>query len=323
MQRNDIWWDVIDVYQNRLRSIDIFVAADRLSRKLHQYLSKRKRIRDKHSGVVEELTFPSLTAPDWEFRFVQDNESWVEKRDLIRWNLESTLSESYSELHTVSCDVQKKKLTTRIAFCANRLPRLGLSGVESLLTAMLIDQPTILRQPGYILSSLADQGFSDSIGRMLSHYSNSDFPSAPYYLALTIESASFLPEMAQSILESIANIAVDRERPAIVRLKATETLILSARSNAGLHCERIHEMIELETSPRILKNYILLHEKYNCSLDLNPDNTDFLVQTALRFVDQGETDKLYDYVEPDILRKRYYGWEYPDDSREYTEFAYY
>ena len=71
--RNEKWWDFIDRYRKHLRSIDIYVEADRLSRKLHQYLSRRKRRHDRRSGLVKKLNLPAMNSAEWAPQFLNDN----------------------------------------------------------------------------------------------------------------------------------------------------------------------------------------------------------------------------------------------------------
>ena len=322
-QRDETWWDGIGSYRQHLRSIKIFVEPDRLSRKVHQYFSRRKRRNDSRSGLVEELKYPPLQSTEWTYQFELDNSCWVVERDSIRKELISKLSSSFKELPNAVCEKQTKELTTNIVFCANRLPRLGLTGIVDLLTEILTDQPSIIRQPGNLLCSLADQGFSEAVCGLMNHYASSDFSAAPYYLALSIESIRHLKEINENTIQEILNLAVDKSQPSTVRLKATETLVWTSNTDVDIHVERIRKILLEESSPRMRKNYkLLLGDNVQHILDTEATG-DHLLESVNRLIREGNVRKLFDYVEPDILRKRYYGWEYPDDSREYTEYAYY
>ena len=311
------------MYRNQLRSLDIYVEADRLSRKVHQYFSRRKRRNDCRSGLVKKLKYPPLHATEWTSQFVQDNCKWISDRDSVREDLICMLNSSYSELQNEVCDRRKKQLTTNIVFCANNLLRLGLAGIDELLTEILIDRSSIIRQPRHIMRSLADQGFYDAVSKLITCFADSDHPAAPYYLALATESVRFLPEKKATNVERIANIASDISRPAIVRLKATETLVWTNLGNSVLDSEGIGKIMQQEVSPRLIKNYMLLLGRCDYNIAYEAEDSDYLLQYTHRIVSQGEINRLFDCVEPEILRKKYYGWEYSDGPREHSEMGYY
>ena len=325
---NKNWWDFIDRYRKHLRSIDIYVEADRLSRKLHQYLSRRKCRNDLRSGLVEELKFPVMNSPQWARQFLNDNTCWDKERDCVKAELESKLRTAYDELLKLASgnaadEKRIKKLTSVVVFCANRLPRLGLACAEDVLTEILRDRPTTIRQPGYILRSLADQGLSNAVLSLIEHYVDSDFAAAPYYLALAIEALCHLPVVENDTVDWIMNIAVDTTRHAIVRLKATETLLRSSPGSRNLSTENILTVAKDETSTRLVKNYLLLLAEGGYSVDDCFDRSDYLVQSAIQVGKLGGTAEIFKCIEPDIIRKRYYGWEYADDSTEYAVSGYY
>ena len=78
-----------------------------------------------------------------------------------------------------------------------------------------------------------------------------------------------------------------------------------------------------ELTDRMQKNYLLLLGF--CSKDEpdEPGNIDYMLKFAHQLVQDGDINELFDYVEPDIIRKKYYAWEYPDDAREYGGSGYY
>ncbi|MCY4466314.1 MAG: RNA-directed DNA polymerase [Chloroflexi bacterium] len=322
------WWDVIDLYRKHLRSIDIYVEADRLSRKLHQYLSRRKRRNDQRSGLVEKLELPAMNSTEWARQFLNDNKGWDAKRVCVKAELDSKLRSAYDELlrvgsENVAHEKRRRELTSVVVFCANRLPRLGIAGAEDILTKILRDRPTTISQPGYILRSLADQGFSDKVLDLMKHYADSDFPAAPYYLALAIEAVCHLAVIENDAARWIMSLAVDTTQHAIVRLKATETLARSPLDIRMIPTEKILKVVKDETSTRLVKNYLLLLAKGGCDVGDIIDRSDYLIQTVRQVGESGRITELFKCIEPDIIRKRYYGWEYADDSTEYSVSGYY
>ena len=96
--RNEKWWEVIDLYRKHLRSIDIYLDADRLSRKLHQYLSRRKRRNDLRSGLVEKLKFPVVNSAEWARQFLNVNTDWDKERVCVKAELDSKLRSAFDEV---------------------------------------------------------------------------------------------------------------------------------------------------------------------------------------------------------------------------------
>ena len=326
--RNEKWWDFIDRYRKHLRSIDIYVEADRLSRKLHQYLSRRKRRNDVRSKLVEKLDLPAMNSAEWARQFLNDNTCWDKERDCVRAELDSKLRSAFDELlklasENASHDKRIKDLTSVVVFCVNRLPRLGVAGAEDILTEILRDRPTTIRQPGYILCSLADQEFSDEVLSLMERFADLNFSAAPYYLALAIESVCHLPVIEDATFDWIMSLALDTCQHAIVRLKATETLLRSSPDSRNLPTENILTVAKDEKSTRLVKNYLLLLAEAGCDVDDCFDHSDYLVQSVIQVGKLGGTADLFKCIEPDIIRKRYYGWEYADGPTEYTVSGYY
>ena len=132
-----------------------------------------------------------------------------------------------------------------------------------------------------------------------------------------------MQRIQDSTVERIVELALDSRRPPILRLKASETLLLLPRERACLSCERLRAMESLEQSPRLRKNYALLLGQRCSSVPLKYDGDDPLLQSAFNLAKEGKAEDLFSEVEPDILRKKYYGWDYPDDAREFAESGYY
>ena len=326
--RNEKWWDFIDQYRKHLRSIDIYVEADRLSRKLHQYLSKRKRKHDRKNGLVKKLNLPAMNSAEWASQFLNENEEWDKERASVRAELDSTLRSAFDELLRVASEDSAnekriKELTRDVVFCAYRLPRLGIAGSDDILTKIFRDRPTTIRQPGYILRSLADQGFSEAVLSLMERYADLDFAAAPYYLALVIEAVCHLPVIADATFDWIVSLALDTGQHAIVRLKATETILRSSPGSRNLPTENILAVAKDETSTRLIKNYLLLLAEGGYNVDNCFERSDYLVQSVIQLGNLDGVTDLFKCVEPDIIRKRYYGWEYADDSTEYAVGGYY
>ena len=335
------WWAFVDAYRNRLRSIGFFIDADRLSRKLHQYLNSKKRKDDQ----VKQLRFPPLHSQNWATEFRSLNSDWNQKCNELRNSLLDILKESYENLKsyekllTAESQREQRKLRTRIYFCASRLTRLGFQeGIEELITRILMERPGIIRQPQYVVRSLAIQEFPGHLIRLLNHYKSSTHPAGSFFVALVLHSLHYLNEVPADAMREIVEIAIDRSRPSIdrsrpsidrsrpsiERLMATETWLIRINCECvAKNSKIIQDIIRIEQSARLQKNYMLLLGK--CGLDIvtEPANNDYILQDTYKLVRNKEVDRLFAEEEPDIIRNRFYSGEYPDDSREFNDMGYY
>ena len=316
------WWTFIDTYRNRLRSIGFFVDADRLSRKLHQYLNSRKRKRDLCHRRVKQLTFPPLHSQNWATEFRSLNSDWNQKCNELRNSLLNLLKRSYEKLSTAESQREQRKLRTRIYFCANRLTRLGFQDIEGLITQILMESPEIIRQPQYVVRSLAIQEFPGHLIRLLNHYKSSTHPAGSFFVALILHSLRYLNEVPEEAMREIVKIAIDCSRPPIERLMATETWLRINCEFVAENSKIIRDIIRTEQFARLQKNYMLLLGK-RLDTVTKPANNDYILQDTYKLVRNKEVDRLFAEEEPDIIRNRFYSGEYPDDSREFNDMGYY
>lgn len=322
--RDGNWWSFVDNYRNKLRSIDFFVDASRLSRKLHQYLRRRKRDRDLHRGRAKQLVFPSLDAGNWSTEFLNLNPDWNEERGELRNQLLGLIETNYNKLLTVNSSREQRRLGTRIYFCTNRLTRLGFQGAEGIITKILIEQPWIIRQPQHVIRNLAIQGFLPQLVQLLNHYTSDSHPSSSYFNALILHSIQFLEEIPSDVLQKVALIATDASRHPVERLMATETWL---RLDCVLVSEYIGDIQNIaisEHSARLQKNYVLLLGKCEPTavVGVTTGNNDTLLHNAYALASNGNIEHLFAEEEPSIIRERFYSGEYPDDSREFNEMGY-
>ncbi len=321
------WWTFIDTYRNRLRSIGFFVDADRLSRKIHQYLNSRKRKGDLRGGYVKQLRFPPLHSQNWATEFRSLNSGWNQKCNELRNSLLNLLKGSYEKLSTAESQWEpreRRKLRTRIYFCANRLTRLGFQDIEGLITQILMESPEIIRQPQYVVRSLAIQEFPGHLIRLLNHYKNNPYSAGSFFVALILHSLRYLNEVPEEAMREIVKIAIDRSRPSIERLMATETWLIRINCECvAKNSKIIQDIISTEQSARLQKNYMLVLGKCDPDTVTEPANNDYILQDTHKLVRNKEVDRLFAEEEPDIIRNRFYSGEYPDDSREFNDMGYY
>ena len=269
-----------------------------------------------------DFNLPSLEASNWADEFRYSNGKWLDKGRSLRSELIDLAHGSHREL-SQACDKKKRLLSTRIYFCANRLARLGYGDGAEFITEILLNQPWIIRQPHYVIRGLAIQGYAHNISQLFDHYDVPDSSWRSALLAVIIRSIRHLDEVPKPLEDGVIRIAIDNDLDPILRLVATETWLMK------LDCQRvveheatIRQIINMEKSSRVLKNYLLLLGKCVRDGTQQRDYEDPLLKSAMEVDDTGNIEELFDYVEPDILRKRYYSTYYPshidfDDEAPY------
>lgn len=318
------WWTFVDNYRTKLRSINFFIDASRLSRKLYQYLNKKKRARDLRRGRARQLVFPSFDVENWSNDFLNLNTDWAQEFIELRNQLLNLIASSYDNLLIANSPREHRKLGTRIYFCANRLARLGFQGAENIITKILIEQPWIIRQPQHVIRNLAIQGFVTQFVQLLNHYTVDSHPSSNYFKALILHSVQFLEQTPIEVLQKAALIAIDASCHPAERLMATETLLKTDCTFVSKYTEQLRDITISEQSARLQKNYLLLLGKCNPSsiTGIKIKNNDLLLQNAYNLASNGDIEQLLVMEEPSIIRDKFYSSEYPDDSREFNEMGY-
>ncbi len=312
LRREGSWWPTIGVYRDHLHAIGHYIEPHRLSRKLYQYVEKYTLEQEEEGKDQDNFKLPSLGNPTWAEEFTTANDKWIKNRECLRAELIELAKDSYRELSEVTCDKQKRILSTRIYFSANRLARLGYGDSVELLTNILICQPWIIRQPQYVIRGLAIQGFSSHIENLFNHYKALDNSWSSSFLAVIVRAIRHLSEVPESLEDGIIRLAIDDGFDHIVRLLATETWLMKLDcTHVAEHRSRIQKLIELEQNSRVRKNYLLLLAKCANESVLERDYEDPLMTHAMEVAMTGSIEELFDYVEPGLLRERYYSTYFP------------
>ena len=281
LQETDNWWPFIDFYCKRLRTLEIYIERDRLSRKLHQYLSRRKRRNDCDNNLVKELILPAIDAEDWVGEFESNNNDWIKCRCELRRDMIDRLQLTYEKWKVEESEDEKPKLASKVLFYTNRLSRLGFHKVEEFIADVLIKTPSAIRQPRIVMRGLGNQGFSGELIKILGHYVSSGLPSASYYVALVLDSLQLLPELPENVAETIVRLATNSEQCDIVRLKATETLLRTTCGNAVQAGELIRRVTSNEEKSHLLKNYWLLLGHCNKFRVEDPNCSDYMLDICI------------------------------------------
>ncbi len=313
LRQEEKWWNLIAAYRDHLHSIGHYMEPHRLSRKLNQYVEKYTPDQDEDNDKKYELKMRPLDDPNWVNLFRTANDNWFKEREGLRIDLIRLAENSYKEYLAEECEKKKRLLSTRVYFSANRLASLGFGDSAEFFTEILEDKPWIIRQPQYVIRGLAIQGYSDHIGRLFARYQELDNPWSDSFLAVIIRAIRLLDKVPESLENSIIRIALDDESELILRLLATETWLMKLDcKHVVQHWSRIQEISDQELCARVRKNYLLLLAKCVRENVQQREFEDPLLTSAMEVAFTENVEDLFDYVEPDILRERFYSPSYPD-----------
>ena len=207
--RHKNWWAMVRAYQRRLRTVGAYMDAGRLSRKLHQYQSKRKRQRDKWRTGAAELCLPSLYVSDWALEFSRNNPVWIQERNSLRNDLAALVSSSHSNMDAKRDSEGNRIIRTRIYFAANRTSRLGFGRSADMIRDILRDQPWIIRQPQFVLRGFAMQGLAGHLESLFAHYKDQNTPWAHSFLAVILRALRHLDSLPDQLQAGTVDVALD------------------------------------------------------------------------------------------------------------------
>ena len=313
LRRDSTWWDLIALYRDRLQSIGHYMEPHRLSRKVNQYVEKYTIDQEEDNDKKYEIKLRPLDDPNWADAFKTANGNWFKERECLRAELIDLAENSYKEYLAEECERKKRLLSTRIYFSANRLASLGFGDSAKFFMQILLDKPWIIRQPQYVIRGLAIQGFSDHIGRIFAQYRQMANCWSDSFLAVIIRAIRHLEEVPDIFEDDIVRIALEDSSGDILRLLATETWLMKFDcKHVERHKSRIQEIVNQEQCNRVRKNFLLLLAKCVSGSVERHEYQEPLMDRAIEIALEGNIEDLFDYVEPDILRERYYSPTYPD-----------
>jgi len=317
--RNSEWEYYIELYQNCLKMVGIFFSMSDLSRKIYNYIFNQKKCESDLMGS-QELVLPTLprniqieSLEIWSNIFKLNNKNWIKKRKELKMNLiEFFLNNCRTMLNgDVLNGNNQRMIVTRIRYSLNRLMELGLDEVRETVVEILCKMPWLLRKPWLVIESLARQNFKEEIIILLDFYKNETIEMNEYLNAVTLRSISFIDKLDIHLWNELALAATSNS--VIISLLATEAwLKLEDKCLTFMedsHINAIKNVLSSDPLPpsRLQKNYLLILGKYSPnSLNGITISNDFLTKNAHDIATEGNIMALFDYMEPDIIRKIYY-----------------
>ena len=332
-ETNQEWWYRIRLYHLCLQGVGIFVTPPILSRRVYKYLFNQRKCEDDLKRE-NELSLPPLPTNDtsknineWVACFEERNSNWVADRKKLQAELSDFFCESWQKLSQavqLEDSSAERKWARRLRFAVNRLSQLGLFFVVDEIVQILCRTPWLIRNPAFIVESLARQGFSEHLFALLIHYSNESDPMQEYMKAIILRAIRFLPNIEPEFWNVIVECTVSPST--VICLLASETwLHLSHRCQHLVEARHL-DMVEnalihaTQLAPRLEKNYLLILSLYDIDSikDVSIDEDNFLICAARDIILEGRTKALFDYEEPEILRRTFYSGRRVDDPEDYN-----
>ncbi|WP_157951268.1 RNA-directed DNA polymerase [Cyanothece sp. BG0011] len=334
----NLWWNLINRYNQCLYAINIFIYSHDLSRKIYKQLMTQN-YKDK-----SKIKFPPFPATDnymmikrWKDEFEQLNPTWINEKNKFRNKIIKFFLTSFEKLKNLEgeinnldtnmkdykrkLNVERRKNQTYIRFAVKKLLILGFDfdpkiNHNAIISLICSDDIYILRQliPNIIIS-LAYQGHTEAIEQIYHYYEHKKEPTNQYIRAVILEALRFLPILNSEHWDSIFKSSVKQESD-IERLKATETwLHLGDISRPFVKPKHIQNIVDALNSnpppfPRLRKNYILIlgifakKELSNITLT-KEEEKDYLLKDALDIAKNGQVSRLINSPEPAIIKKYY------------------
>ncbi|MDJ0516267.1 MAG: hypothetical protein QNJ74_08385 [Trichodesmium sp. MO_231.B1] len=320
------WWYLIKIYQKCLRSIQIYIDAPELSRRIDKYLRSETK-RQKELKEKPELKLPILVddindeeIQNWAIVFPNCNSDWIEKKNILREELIKLFLDSSIKLSNLSKQPDNtekisrtKKLKSSIRFAFNKLSLLGLEEIKEKTVDILCEQPWIFSNLLQVLENLSKQGYAKkSIFPVIAYYENNSLKISEYIRAVALRAVRFSAQINEYIWEKIVEYSVGGAS-IVEKLMATESWLylghLSARYVEDSHKKSISDALRNEQNNRLKKNYILILAMYdNQAMIEEIDSSDYMLKTAYDIALEGSesVQELLSNEEPKIIREKYY-----------------
>ncbi|MFZ1029390.1 MAG: reverse transcriptase domain-containing protein [Limnoraphis robusta] len=334
---DDLWWHLIKRFKSCLNSIQIYVNAPRLSRKVYQFLFDSEERKTKLNNQ-QELVFPEIPYDDlndsilnWARTFESLNCDWIQKKNELINQLIRLFKDNLTELkalqesHSIEprqANLKKRTLIRQIRFAINRLYLLGLQDIRKEIVDILCDTPWIFREPLQVIENLARQGGGLEVVEILGFYKHKTTSYSEsmtdettswseYIRAVTLRGIRFLPAINKYVWEKMVEYST--KGTTIECLMATETwLHLSHVAHQFTTDDHINAVYQaLESDPlvkRLRKNYILILGMYDKEInrEVLGKDSDYMLDEALKVAREGSNSDLFEYEEPKIIRDKYY-----------------
>ena len=329
---DDIWWSLIARYQQCLHSINVYFTKSEVSRSIYRRIFNSKQ-HEKSSSKVKELKLPPFPNADdfvsisaWAVCLEDAEMKWFEAKKELRVKLIGLFQESRKQLQKNQVSgrsSERRRFEKRIRFATSKLSVLGFTGVSEEVTSTLCEQSFVIRDPLSVVKSLARQGYTAAIEKVMECYQKRNHETSQYMRAVALESMRFLPSLGATNWELIFKYATG-DYSVIEKLKATETWLFLGKAVLRFvkdkHIDAVVEALNGNPPSRLQKNYVLILGMCRPESISNfyiSDNN-YMLDVALEIALEGNPSELFEEYEPAIVRQYYSGQRavITDEERE-------
>jgi hypothetical protein len=340
---DDLWWHLVKRFKSCLNSIQIYIDAPRLSRKVYRFLfdSQERKTQLKNQ---QELVFPEIPYDDlndsilnWARAFESLNWDWIQKKNELSNQFIRLFQESLTDLKELQNSKKneikkanniKKQLERRIRFALNKLYWLGLQEVKKEIVDIVCETPWIFPEPLQVIENLARQGGGHEVIEILGFYQDQTTSWSEYMRAVTLRGIRFLPAINEYVWEKMVEYSTG---DIIVEcLMATETWLhlshVAHQFTTDDHINAVYQALESDPPPvkRLRKNYILILGMYDKKINMEVlgKDSDYMLDEALKVALEGSDSDLFEYEEPKIIRDKYYSGKRKSNADGESDFMY-
>jgi len=310
--------EFVNAYSRALGTLSIFTSPSWLARKLHQNHLNGCPLHWPDVKLLQNLT-------DWNEEFSRHNQRWIAELNTLREELHQMCIDSFNSMNRLdSEDVGYVKARRRFRFTGYRSCILGPSPeLCTVLTQEVIDHPWHM-SARIVCPTLANMGRVDLLMEILNR------STSPYVRAITIGSLGKVqvdntnttnPNL-YTLEKTIWTFLANTMATAYEKLKASEALV-ALNVDSKVDFDECVALIEEESDPYLVKNYILLLSKidrtqariYLVRFMQRCQST--VVLDAIQMVFREASMSIFDLPEPTMLLD-HYSVSYPGIESDIT-----
>lgn len=300
--------EFIAAYRTALRQISIHVSESWLRRKLHQNWFKAGNLQWPQMSILTEFD-------SWLSEFKVLNQGWLDDVKDFRQELQTICTDSYSKLQQPDLsEADKTKLQRRFRFSAHRICNLGApDDLCEVFAKELIQNPWRV-SARLLCPGLANADRVDLLLQVL-HSAESSYVRALAAWSLGTVDYRYNYDFVEHVKRVLCSLLLDPQSTPHEKLKASEALV-NFDDCDYLKFERLTKLIEQEENPYLLKNYLLLMNKFHSTKAqlycraLAEESNSLIVIDVIQFILSNSRSLQDMQSEPGIL-KQYYSSFYP------------
>lgn len=306
------------LYSLGLANNEIYLAPDRLLRKIHQYLNYLRNIFSGTWFDALRLPGPKLLEPstliEWSQHHQALNKEWYLEIESHRQQLVTLLIQSI-EAYNPKADLKQPNIR-QIRFSAYRLSQLGYDGALPFIVEFIKNNPELLNLR-IVLTSIGRQSQEGALLDLMGHFSELPEPEFAYIRSQILRGFRYLPTQSQSTINTQLDLIYREHLSTLELTTLSENLVFCP--TIDISEEQILLLSQKSNDPYVQKNLIFLRNAKRITFDLmSPGDHPLLIEASEYSRINPDLDHLFN-LEPQILYDSFYAYEYPDNFDEFPE----